>query len=389
MTPFATVHRLSSSSWVTEDVEAVAGLASAFFEKEAVSRQARWVADRRVDREFWAAAGGHGLLGCGVPACYGGGGGTLVHDFAVVAALARTGVTPGSWQVHSVVVPQYIVAYGAEEQKQRWLPGLCAGRLIGAVAMTEPDAGSDLQSLRTRAVRDGDSYVLNGSKMFITNGTMADVVIVAASTDPPRRSRGISLFVVETAAASGFSVSRALDKIGQHESDTAELAFVDVRVPAENRLGTEGDGWRMLMGQLPHERLMVGVTAVATMERAVELAAAYTLERRAFGGRLIDLQHVRFELAECATMGRVARVFVDDCISRFADGELDDVTTAMAKWWLTEMECQVVDRCLQLFGGYGYMTEVPIARMYANARVQKIYGGTNEIMKEIIGRTFT
>lgn len=375
----------ATSPWMTDDVAAVADLAAGFFAKEATPHRERWAERRVIDREFWLAAGAQGLLCCAVPASYGGGGGSPAHDIAVVDTLHRTGITPGSLQVHSVVVPGYLVDYGSEDQKRRWLPGLCAGRLIGAVAMTEPDAGSDLRSLRTRAEKVGDRYVLNGSKTFISNGTVADLIIVAARVGPSA-ARGISLFVVETDRAPGFTVNRSLAKLGLHESDTAELSFVDVEVLEANRLGAEGDGWQMLMRQLPYERLLVGVTAVAAMERALDLAIAHATDRRAFGQLLSDHQHVRFELAECATITRVARTFLDDSITRLLAGSLDSATAAMAKWWLAEMECQVVDRCLQLFGGYGYMAEMPICRMYADARAQKIVGGTNEIMKEVIGR---
>jgi acyl-CoA dehydrogenase len=264
---------------------------------------------------------------------------------------------------------------------------MAAGRLIGALAMTEPDTGSDVQAIRTRAVRDGDDYLITGSKTFITNGSTAGLVIVAASTDPAARGKGISLFVVETADCPGFSVGRVLKKIGQHDSDTAELSFDQVRVPAANRLGGEGNAFAMLMGQLPQERLLVAVTATAAIEHAVRLATRYVNERTAFGKPLIHQQHIRFELAECLTHARVARTFLDNCIARFLEDDLDEITVSMAKWWFSDLECQVVDRCLQMFGGYGYMAEYPIAHLYTGARVQKIYGGTNEIIKEIIGRT--
>lgn len=372
--------------WMSKDLAALEELADDFFAKEALPRQAQWISEKRIGRDFWEAAGALGLLGCSVPAEFGGGGATVLHDFVVLAAMTRAGLTASSVQVHSVIMPHYLVQYGSLEQKKRWLPRLCAGRAIGALAMTEPDTGTDLQSIRTRAVREGDDYVISGAKTFITNGSTADLVIVAATTDPSKRAQGITLFVVETAACPGFRVGRALHKIGQHESDTAELFFDGVRVPAANRLGAEGQGWGMLMGQLPVERLIVGVNSVAAMETAVRLATEYANERRVFGRPLIDKQHVRFELAECATLTHVARTFLDSCIARLLDGTLDATVPPMAKWWLSEVECQVVDRCLQIFGGYGYMQEYPIARLYTNARVQKIYGGTNEIMKEIIGR---
>jgi acyl-CoA dehydrogenase len=374
------------SPWMSDELAALEELTADFIAKEALPRHAQWVLDKRIGRDFWEAAGEIGLLGCSVPTEFGGGGATVLHDFVVLAAMTRAGLTASSLQVHSVIMPHYLVRYGSPEQKKRWLPDLCAGRAIGALAMTEPDVGTDLQALRTRAVRDGDDYVISGSKTFITNGTTADLVIVAATTDPSKKAHGITLFAVETANSPGFRVGCALHKIGQHESDTAELFFDGVRVPAANRLGAEGQGWGMLMGQLPLERLIVGVNSVAAMETAVDLATEYANERRAFGRPLIDKQHVRFELAECATLAHVARTFLDSCIVRLLDGTLDSTVAPMAKWWLSEVECQVVDRCLQIFGGYGYMQEYPIARLYVNARVQKIYGGTNEIMKEVIGR---
>jgi acyl-CoA dehydrogenase len=374
-------------SWMSEEYAALHELATRFAQSEGVPALPRWRAQQHVDAEFWQAAGKIGLLCCGVPAEYGGGGGTVVHDFVVLDALVRAGLTPAPMQVHNVVVSHYIVRYGTPEQRARWLPEMAAGRLVGALAMSEPDTGSDVQSIRTRAVREGDEYVLTGSKTFITNGSIAGLVIVAATTDPTRRGKGLSLFVVETADTPGFHVARVLDKIGQHDSDTAELVFDQVRVPAAHRLGAEGDGFAMLMGQLPQERLLVGVTATAAIEHAVALTTRYVNERTAFGKPLIAQQHVRFELAECATHARVARAFLDDCITRLLADDLDDVTVSMAKWWFSELEGRVVDKCLQLFGGYGYMDEYPIARLYTAARAQRIYGGTNEIMKEIIGRT--
>lgn len=372
---------------MTDDYAALATTAAAVLAVEASPHVDRWREQHHMDREFWLRLGELGLLCCGVPAQWGGGGGTVVHDYVVLDALVRAGISPASMQVHNVVVPHYITSYGTDEQKRRWLPRMAAGDAIGALAMTEPDTGSDVQAIRTRARRDGDSYVISGAKTFITNGSVADVIIVAATTDPALRGRGIGLFVVETAQCQGFSVDRVLKKLGQHESDTAELSFDEVRVAAANRLGEEGAGFAMLMGQLPAERLLVAVTATAAIERAVELATRYANERHAFGKPLIAQQHVKFELAECATHARVARVFLDSCIAKLLAGELDETTVSMAKWWFAELEGQVVDRCLQLFGGYGYMDEFPIARLYAAARAQRIYGGSSEIMKEVIGRT--
>ncbi|WP_222131288.1 acyl-CoA dehydrogenase family protein [Pseudonocardia sp. C8] len=372
---------------MTEERRALHDLAYRFAEEAGVPAVDRWRAQQRVDRSFWTAAGTHGLLCCGVPESDGGGGGSVLDDFVVLDAFVRAGVTPAPMQVHNVVVPHYIVRHGTAEQRRRWLPEMAAGRMIGALAMTEPDTGSDVQAIRTRAVRSGDHYVLTGAKTFITNGATADLVLVAATTDPAARGRGISLFAVETKDCAGFQVGRVLHKMGQHESDTAELVLDEVRVPVGHRLGAEGEGFAMLMGQLPQERLIVAVTATAAIEHAVDLATRYVNERYAFGKPLIAQQHVRFEIAECATHARVARAFLDDCIHRLEAGTLDDVTVSMAKWWFSELEGRVVDRCLQLFGGYGYMDEYPISRMYTAARAQRIYGGTNEIMKEIVGRS--
>ncbi|MET9654040.1 acyl-CoA dehydrogenase family protein [Streptomyces sp. NPDC006460] len=375
------------SAWLDEDVDSLTELAARFFAKEVVPHLDRFDEQQRVDRELWTKAGELGLLCCSVPEEYGGGGGTLAHDIAVLGEQVRATDTGLGLIVHSGMVAHYLLAYGTEEQKHRWLPGMASGELVGAIAMTEPGAGSDLKNMSTRAVRDGDHYVVTGSKTFISNGGTADLVIVAAKTDPAAGAQGVSLLVLETAGAAGFQRGRVLKKIGMHAQDTSELFFDDVRIPVGRLLGKEGGGFAMLMQQLAQERLLLGVVAVAAMERALAEAIAYTKERRAFGGPLFDLQHVRFELAECATLVHAARVFVDSAIERHLRGELDTATASMAKWWLTETQCQVIDRCLQLFGGNGYMREFPIARLYADARGQKIYGGANEIMKELIARS--
>ncbi|MET9620575.1 acyl-CoA dehydrogenase family protein [Streptomyces sp. NPDC006464] len=375
------------SAWLDEDVDSLTELAARFFAKEVVPHLDRFDEQQRVDRELWTKAGELGLLCCSVPEEYSGGGGTLAHDIAVLGEQVRATDTGLGLIVHSGMVAHYLLAYGTEEQKHRWLPGMASGELVGAIAMTEPGAGSDLKNMSTRAVRDGDHYVVTGSKTFISNGGTADLVIVAAKTAPAAGAQGISLLVLETAGAAGFQRGRVLKKIGMHAQDTSELFFDDVRIPVGRLLGKEGGGFAMLMQQLAQERLLLGVVAVAAMERALAEAIAYTKERRAFGGPLFDLQHVRFELAECATLVHAARVFVDSAIERHLRGELDTATASMAKWWLTDTQCQVIDRCLQLFGGNGYMREFPIARLYADARGQKIYGGANEIMKELIARS--
>ncbi|MGK5738037.1 acyl-CoA dehydrogenase family protein [Micromonospora sp. URMC 103] len=377
-----------SSPWRTPEHDDLADLARRFFVKEVLPHADRLSAQGHPDRDHYRRAGELGLLGLSVPGEYGGGGGDFTHEAVVLHEQAYAGETSLGLAVHNGIVTGYLVAYGSEEQKRRWLPGLCSGELVGAIAMTEPDGGSDLQAMRTRAVRDGDDYVVTGAKTFISNGGLADLVILAAKTDPEQRAAGISLLVCEVGGdPEGFRRGRLLSKIGLHANDTAELFFDGLRVPAANLLGgAEGLGFVQLMQQLPQERLVIAVGAVAAMERAVELTVAYAKERTAFGKPLLGHQNTRMVLAECATRTRASRVFLDDCIARHARGELDVATAAMAKYWLTEGQCEVIDRCLQLFGGYGYTTEYPIARMYADARAQKIYGGTNEIMKELIAR---
>jgi len=358
-----------------------------FVETELTPNEPRWREQQHVDREAWCKAGELGLLLCAVPAERGGVGADVRYDAVVYEELARGGAMGFGKHVHEIVA-HYVAAYGTPAQQQRWLPRMASGEAIAAIAMSEPGAGSDLQGVRTRAVRDGDAYVVNGSKTFISNGHIADLVLLVCKTDPQAGARGTSLIMVETAGLAGFRRGRILDKIGQKAQDTAELFFDDVRVPAANLLGPEeGRGFAQLMQQLPFERTIIAVSAIATIERAVELTTAYAKERRAFGKALIEMQNTRFKLAECRTIAHVGRVFVDDCVRRLMDGTMDATTASMAKWWATEMQCEVVDECLQLFGGYGYMLEYPIAQMYADSRVQKIYGGTNEIMKELIARS--
>lgn len=375
------------SPWIDDEIVALKDMATKFFEAELIPHEERFADQKHVDREFWNQAGALGLLCASIPEEYGGGGGTLAHDFALFDAQYGLGDTAFGNMVHSGLVAHYILAYGSEEQKQRWLPGMASGALVGAIAMTEPGAGSDLKALRSTAVRNGDHYVVNGSKTFISNGKHADLVIVVVKTDPSAGAKGTSLIVVETADAQGYEVGRLLNKVGMKGQDTAELSFTDVRVPATNLLGDEGAGFGYLMKQLAHERLVVAVCAAAATEAAVALTVRYTKGRKAFGATLFDMQNTRFELAECATLAHVSRVFVDSCIERHLRGELDGPTASMAKAYTTEIQGQVVDRCVQLFGGYGYMLEYPIARMYADARVQRIYAGANEVMKELIARS--
>jgi len=374
------------SPWMNDELEALRDTARRFFTKEAVPRMAAWSEQRFVDRDFWLAAGEVGLLCPTVPERFGGAGGTILHQVAITEE--QSSIVEKGWgnNVHSGVVTDYLLKYGTEEQCDRWLPGMVEGRLIGAIAMTEPGAGSDVRAMSTRARHEGDHYVIDGNKTFITNGLTADLVIVAVKVEGAADPKGITLIVVE-AGTEGFRRGKALRKIGQHAADTAELFFDNCRVPVEHRIGEEGAGFPALMNQMPQERLLLGVNAVAQTEKAVRLTLDYVKERRVFGKPLFDQQNTRFELAECRTLATAARIFLDHCVVALAGGRLDNATAAMAKWWLSDVQCQVVDRCVQLWGGYGYMEEYPIARMYADARVQKIYGGANEVMKEIIART--
>ena len=360
-----------------------------FLEKEVVPYYPQWEKDGIVSREMWLKAGQQGFLGLAVPEEYGGIG---VNDFRYSAIMAeesaRAGVVSAGMVIglHNDIILPYFIAYANEEQKQRWLPGMCTGELITAIAMTEPGTGSDLAAIRTTAERIGDYYLLNGQKTFISNGIISDVVIVVAKTDPALRHKGISLLVVER-NMQGFNRGRKLDKVGLKAQDTAELSFEDVKVPITNLLGEEGKGFSYLMRQLAQERLSVGVSAVAACETALEITLEYCKERTAFGQPIGSFQNSRFKLAEMKTEIEIARVFVDRCIEELNDGNLTPETAAMAKWWTSDLQKRVVDQCVQLHGGYGYMLEYPIARAYLDARVQSIYAGTNEIMKEIIGRS--
>ncbi len=376
------------SRWMDEDLDQFAALARRFFEKECAPNEGRWAEQQHVDREVWLKAGELGLLCPSIPEEYGGGGGNFAHEAVLLIEQIRAMAPSLGIAVHSGIVAHYIAAYGSEDQRQRWLPKLASGEIVGAIAMTEPGTGSDLQSIRTRASKDGEDYVIDGSKTFISNGLLSDLVIVVAKTDPSQGASGVSLIVAETEGLAGFERGRNLEKIGQHGQDTCELFFDGARVPASNLLGGgEGMGFVQLMQQLPQERLLIGVTATAATELAVRVTLDYTKERNAFGRPVFNFQNSRFVLAECDTIATVAWSFTDDCIEKHLRGELDIPTAAKAKWWLTDQQCTVVDKCIQLFGGYGYMAEYPIARMYVDSRIQKVYGGTNEIMKEIISRS--
>ena len=360
-----------------------------FVEKEMVTYYEQWEKDGIVSRELWLKAGQQGFLGWCVPEEYGGAGtGDFRYSAIFAEEIVRAGVASAGqgMGLHNDITLPYFLAYGDEEQKRRWLPGMCAGELITAIAMTEPNTGSDLAAVKTTAQRQGDYYLLNGQKTFITNGILSDVVIVVAKTNPEMRHKGISLLVVER-GMEGFKRGRKLEKVGQKAQDTAELYFEDMQVPVENLLGEEGRGFYYLMRQLAQERLSVAVLAVAACETALEITLDYCKERYAFGQPIGSFQNSRFKLAEMKTETEIARVFVDRCIEDLNAGELTPEDAAMAKWWTSELQKKVVDQCVQLHGGYGYMLEYPIARMYLDARVQSIYAGTNEIMKEIIGRS--
>ena len=378
-----------SPSLAEEDIVIFNDSVGRFFEEKAPeSRVAKWREDGVVERAFWTESAEAGLACLSIPEEYGGMGGDYRHEVVLMEQLGAKGVDGFGLSLHNAIVAPYILLCGTEEQKQRWLPKMATCELISAIAMTEPGAGSDLQGIKTTAKLDGNEYVINGSKTFITNGQTANLVIVVCKTDPSQGARGTSLLVVETDDAPGFERGRNLDKLGMEAADTSELFFNDVRVPTANLLGaSEGQGFFQLMAQLPQERLNIAVQAIATIERALELTIDYVKQRGAFGKKVIDFQNTQFVLAECKTEATIARVFVDHCIEQHLKGRLDAATASMAKYWVTDLENKIIDRCLQLYGGFGYMSEYPIARMYRDSRVQRIYGGTNEIMKVLIART--
>ena len=377
-------------SWTDEDLDRWRDTCSRFVEDELLPDDAAARQRGNVGMALWRKAGALGLLCTDIPERWGGGGGDFRHEAVLYEECARRGLSGWGNSVHSIVA-HYFLNHGTEDQKQRYLPRLARGELVGAIAMTEPGAGSDLQGLRTRAEKrsgaHGDEFVINGSKTFITNGLLAGVVLVVCKTDPTQGARGTSILIVETEACAGFKVGRVLDKLGMKSQDTAELFFDDVSVPAANLLGgVVGQGFYQLMGDLPYERLIIGVTALAGMEGAYQATLDYVRERKAFGKPIVDLQNTRFKLAEIATQIQVGRAFIDRCVEQLVAGTLDTATASMAKLWGSETQGKVLDECLQLFGGYGFMNEYLIARMYADARVQRIYGGTSEIMKEVISR---
>ncbi|CAN7708013.1 acyl-CoA dehydrogenase family protein [Aminobacter sp. LjRoot7] len=373
---------------LAEEMEAFRNSVRRFLSEEVVPDIATFRAARRVPPAVWKKAGEMGLLGVSIPEQYGGAGGNFRHEAVIIEELSRIGFPDFGIPLHNGIVAPYIANYGSEEQKRNWLPKLATGEMIGAIAMTEPGTGSDLQAIRTKATRDGNRYLINGQKTFITNGQNANLVIVATKTDASAGSKGTSLFVVETEAVEGFRRGRNLEKIGFHAQDTSELFFDDVSVPPEALIGdSENRGFYQLMEQLPQERLIIAVQALSAIEAAIDATIDYTKQRKAFGKAVMDFQNTRFVLAEARTEATIGRAFLEQCIDKLVNGELDAATAAMAKWWFTQKQCEVTDACLQLFGGYGYMAEYPISHMWADGRVQKIYGGTNEIMKELIART--
>jgi alkylation response protein AidB-like acyl-CoA dehydrogenase len=370
----------------SEDHEIFRDAVAKFFEKEVVPFHDQWEREGQVPREFWRKAGQAGILCCDMPEEYGGGGADFKMAAIVHEEQARLGVSGPNFGVHSDIVAPYILHFGSENQKKTWLPKMASGECVGAIAMTEPGTGSDLQGVKTRAVMDGNQYVINGSKTFISNGQNCGFVIVVAKTDPDKGAHGTSLFIVED-GREGFARGRNLEKIGLHAQDTSELFFEDVRVPPENMLGQEGQGFIQLMQELPRERLLIAIGAISNAEAALQWTIDYTRERQAFGKAISSFQNTRFKLAEMKADLAVARVYLDRCIELLDTQDLDVESAAIAKLTASELQCRVLDECLQLFGGYGYMREYPIARAWADARVQRIYGGTSEIMKELIART--
>ncbi len=377
----------STAAWVTDEHRMFAEMAGRFLDDELVPNAETWAENGIVDRAFWHKAGETGLMAGAIPEEYGGVGGDMGFDSVTLYEQTARGDAGWGYGIQSIVT-HYITAYGSEDQKQRWLPKLASGEMVGALAMTEPGTGSDVQAVRTSAEKDGNSYRLNGSKIFITNGQSADLIIVAAKTDKTLGAKGVSLIVVETDGAEGFRRGRNLKKLGMKGNDTAELFFEDVKVPMTNLLGPdEGQGFYQLMKQLPWERLTIGIMALGAIDFAISETVKYVQERKAFGQRVMDFQNTRFKLAECKTKAEVLRSFVNDCIGKLEAGELDAATASMVKYWGSEVQNEIMHECLQLFGGYGFMMEYPIARLYADARVQMIYGGTNEVMKELIARS--
>jgi acyl-CoA dehydrogenase len=378
------------SPWMDEELHIMRDAVKKFLSKEFLPYVGKWEKQGFIDRDAWLKAGEAGILCASIPEEYGGGGGNFKHEMVLVEELGYARISGFGNGVHSGIVAHYINSYGTEEQKLKWLPKMATGEIVSAIAMTEPGTGSDLQAVATTAINDGQNYVVNGQKTFLTNGGTANLICLVAKTDPAETSTGISLIMVETESVEGdggFTRGANLEKLGMKAQDTAEIFFDDVKVPADNLLGTtEGKGFVQLMEQLPQERIIIAAGACSAIETALRLTSEYVKERKAFGKRILDFQNTQFRLAERYTEAKLARVFVDDCAMKLAEGKLDNASAAMAKWWTTQKQCEIVDECLQFFGGYGFMMEYPIAKMYADSRIQKIYGGSNEIMKLLIAR---
>ena len=375
-------------SWMDEELTLLQDMAKRFAREEVEPNLERWCEQGFTERDVWLKAGENGILCPDISSEYGGSDGSFGHEVIVAGALSRVGdgaFRPGR-AIH-VVAAHYVERYGTDAQKQQWLPKMCSGEVISGMGMTEPNGGTDLQNMKTTAIKDGDHYVINGSKTFITNGSIGDMLVLATKTDPTQKAKGVSLFLFDT-KTEGFSVGKRLKKVGLHGSDTCELFFQDCRVPAEALLGgIEGQGFYQMMKDLTYERVLGGVTCGYLAEHALSLATEYAKERDIFGKKLIDLQRTRFELAEMKTDLAVARSFADTAVQQMIDGAMSNDMSSMVKWWLSEKLCEVVDRCVQIYGGHGYILEYPIARLYVDARIERVYAGANEVLKDLIGRS--